>query len=321
MCSALGVTTAKIQPRQTIMWDGKFLQRTKQLLHRSSTNSTLQSSLKTLIKFADYWKNESDHNNTFTVMTKPFPGPSGDKHDFYSLGTYWWPNPNTTNGLPYIRKDGLVNPETFLYDSVPLSQMIMAVKNLSLAYYFTDNVGYCEGAVSFIDTWFLSEGTRMNPTQGLQYAQLIKGVDEGRGIGIIDAKDLAFVFDSALLLTGCYAWEQRRTEDINKSRKEELWKWLQTYCTWLGSSKHASDEFDQLNNHGTWFDVQALSLSLHIGNRSWAKILANNSMVRVGQQVAENGTLPLELSRTRAMHYTWWDLQAFFELSHLVKQV
>ena len=38
---------------------------------------------------------------------------------------------------------GLVNPETFLYDSVPISQMIFAVSNLSLAHYFTGDPRYC----------------------------------------------------------------------------------------------------------------------------------------------------------------------------------
>ena len=120
--------------------------------------------------------------------TNPHFHPKGDKHDFYSLGTYWWPNPNTSSGLPYVRKDGLVNPETEKYDSTPISQMIFAVKNLSLAYYFTGRPKYCDGAVDFIDAWFLDKATRMNPKNGLQYAQLIRGLDEGRGIGIIDAK-------------------------------------------------------------------------------------------------------------------------------------
>lgn len=243
---------------------------------------------------------------------KPEAGPSGDKHDFYSLGTYWWPNPNTSSGLPYVRRDGLVNPETEKYDSTPISQMIFAVKNLSLAYYFTGRPQYCAGAVDFIDAWFLEEATRMNPKSGLQYAQLLRGRDKGRGIGIIDAKDLAFVPDSALLLDGCAAWPAAKAAALRT--------WLEDYVVWLSSSPHAADEFAQVNNHGTWFDVQALSLSLHVGNTSWSKALAGNAMRRVRDQVAANGTLPLELARTRAMHYTWWDMIAFFELAHLAKR-
>src|SRR5690242_13438568 len=35
---------------------------------------------------------------------------SKDKHDYYSLATYFWPNPDTANHCPYIRKDGRWGP-------------------------------------------------------------------------------------------------------------------------------------------------------------------------------------------------------------------
>jgi hypothetical protein len=312
-------------PPQTVMWDGTLLQQTQKTLAASST-SELQPALEHVLSYADYWKDESEHGRTFSVMSKPQAGPSGDKHDFYSLGTYWWPNPNTTDGLPYIRRDGLVNPETNLYDSTPISQMIFAVKNLSLAYYFTGREEYCTGAVDFIDTWFLNAATKMNPKSGLEFAQLLRGRDKGRGIGIIDAKDLAFVPDSAVLLAGCGAWPG--------TKQQELREWLSEYVLWLVSSAHAGDEYSQLNNHGTWFDVQAISLSMHVGNTSWSKSLAKNALSRIQVQVAPvprcskclnatvgfRGALPRELFRTRSMHYTWWDMIAFFELAHLCKQ-
>ena len=39
------------------------------------------------------------------VDGKKLVAPSGDKHDYISVGTYWWPNPDTSDGLPYIRRD------------------------------------------------------------------------------------------------------------------------------------------------------------------------------------------------------------------------
>jgi len=298
-------------PKNTVMWDGASLIQSKSSL--ADPSSDLQPSLKNLVAYANHWRNESIHGNTFSVMSKLEAGPSGDKHDFYSLGTYWWPNPNTSTGLPYIRKDGFVNPETFKYDSVPISQMIFAVSNLSLAYYFTEDATYCAAAVNFIDAWFLDEATKMNPDSGLQYAQLLRGIDEGRGIGIIDAKDLAFVPDSALLLNGCNAW--------TNSKQENLQAWFSAYLKWLLNSAHGADEFARKNNHGTWFDEQALTLSLHVGNDISSQLFANNALSRVDVQIKANGTLPFELSRTRSMHYTWWDLLAFFQLAHATQRV
>ena len=147
----------------------------------------------------------------------------------------------------------------------------------------------------------------MNPHSGLQYAQLTRGLDEGRGIGIIDAKDLAFVADSALLLSPCETWTM--------ARRRALSTWLREYTGWLASSPHATDEYNQANNHGTWFDVQAITLSLHVGNTTWANALARDALRRIRVQIEPNGTMPLELSRTRSMHYTWWNMMAFFELA------
>ena len=47
-----------------------------------------------------------------SVMEKLNTPPSGDKHDYMSLAPYFWPNPDTKDGLPYIRKDGKTNPDS-----------------------------------------------------------------------------------------------------------------------------------------------------------------------------------------------------------------
>jgi len=48
---------------------------------------------------------------TFSVTQKDLTPPSKDKHDYMSIAPYWWPNPSTPNGLPYVRRDGEINPE------------------------------------------------------------------------------------------------------------------------------------------------------------------------------------------------------------------
>ena len=55
----------------------------------------------------------ADHAMTegpFSVMDKQIAPPSGDKHDYMSRATYWWPDPSKPDGLPYIRRDGQTNP-------------------------------------------------------------------------------------------------------------------------------------------------------------------------------------------------------------------
>ncbi len=34
------------------------------------------------------------------VTMRTLRAPSGDPHDYMSMGPYWWPNPDTPDGLP-----------------------------------------------------------------------------------------------------------------------------------------------------------------------------------------------------------------------------
>jgi Alginate lyase len=45
-----------------------------------------------------------------TVVRKQTLPPSGDIHDYLSMAPYWWPNPDTPDGLPWVQRDGDVNP-------------------------------------------------------------------------------------------------------------------------------------------------------------------------------------------------------------------
>jgi hypothetical protein len=69
-----------------------------------------------------------------SIVEKSQIPPSGNKHDFFSLSPYYWPDPNNPKG-PYILKDGHTNPEsTAIPDKQKLSDMTYKVKILSLAY-------------------------------------------------------------------------------------------------------------------------------------------------------------------------------------------
>tara|TARA_B110001452_G_scaffold91867_1_gene75713 strand:+ start:494 stop:1720 length:1227 start_codon:yes stop_codon:yes gene_type:complete len=301
----------------TTLWSLDLLASSRERVQRGE----LQLPLRNLLAHANLWLARSTQTprELFTVTTKPaVPSRSFNcsQHCFYSLGTYWWPNNATADGLPYVRRDGLVNPETFEYDSIPLSQMLFALSNLSLAYYFTRNASFAVGAAAYADVFFLDAATRMDPDVGLEHNQAIPGrgaEDEGRGTGIIDAKDLAFALDSSCLLDGAAAWGEARAAGLRG--------WARNYWGWMNHSAHARDEFASVNNHGTWYGVQALSLALHLGEREAIVFFARDTLRRVAEKVRPNGSLPLELARTRPLHYTWWDLQAFFELAWMARAV
>lgn len=59
--------------------------------------------------------------------------PSGDAHDYTSLPPYWSPNPDTENGLPYVQRDGDVNPTSRRDDARALGRLIRTVETLAVA--------------------------------------------------------------------------------------------------------------------------------------------------------------------------------------------
>lgn len=74
-----------------------------------------------------------------SVMDKTLTGASGDKHDYYTWGPYWWPDSKKPGGLPYIRRDGEVNPESRSgNDYEAFLHTCKAVDTLGLAYCFLE---------------------------------------------------------------------------------------------------------------------------------------------------------------------------------------
>jgi hypothetical protein len=248
----------------------------------------------------------------FSVMDKPFVPPSGDKHDYMSLGPYWWPDPNQPDGLPYIRRDGEVNPDGDAYDRKPLGQMTSAVETLALAYYLTSHAPYAEHAARLLRVWFLDEATRMNPH--LEYGQAIPGRTQGRGIGIIDTAQLARLVDAVGLLGGSQAW--------TPADQRGLESWFGQYLQWLRESRHGRDEDRTTNNHATWYDVQVAAFALFVGQQQIAReVLQQVPARRIATQIEADGRQPLELARTRSWDYSVMNLRGMFELAMLGRHV
>jgi hypothetical protein len=83
-----------------------------------------------------------------SIVEKSQTPPSGNKHDFFSLSPYYWPDPNNPKG-PYILKDGQTNPEsTAIPDKQKLSDM-------TLAYHYTNDNKYASKAIEIMQIWLL----------------------------------------------------------------------------------------------------------------------------------------------------------------------
>jgi len=247
-----------------------------------------------------------------SVMEKKNDPPSGDRHDYMSLAPYHWSDPSKPNGLPYIRKDGQTNPETKDYkDKEYLPALCEHVHVLALAYYFSGDKVYAEHAAKLLRVWFLDTATRMNPN--LNFGQAIKGVNTGRGAGIIDTRHLIKVIDAIGLLQDSKYWT---TTD-----QKGMQKWMADFLEWMQTSKNGMDEMKTENNHGAWYDALRLSLALFTENKELAKKIVLNAATRLDRQMDNEGKFPKEMERTISLHYTVFAMEAFFTIAQMAEKI
>jgi hypothetical protein len=248
-----------------------------------------------------------------SVTLKSIKPPSGDKHDYMSLAPYWWPDPAKPNGLPYIRRDGQVNPEIEqVQDHKNMNRVISAVHTLALAYYFFQEEAYAAHATELLRTWFLNPETRMNPN--LEFAQGVRGFNTGRGTGLIETRDVNRLVDAIGLLSGSKSWTA-----VDQKGMEE---WCARFLDWMMHSQNGKDEAAAKNNHGSYYDVQVASLALFTGKTEIARsVLRAVGGKRVAMQIELDGRQPLELERTKALGYSVMNLAGLFELGLLGEDV
>tara|TARA_R110002049_G_scaffold240172_2_gene413546 strand:- start:4489 stop:5757 length:1269 start_codon:yes stop_codon:yes gene_type:complete len=258
--------------------------------------------------------NKALREGPFSVVNKTQTPVSGDKHDYLSLGPYWWPDPEKEDGLPWVRRDGEVNPLTRgdNVDEPRKNNMFGNVNKLSLAYFFSDDEKYAIKLIELLEVWFLNPETKMNPN--LNFAQGIPGKNTGRGIGIIEFGGISNVINAIEIL------ELNNT--LEDSTSKALRNWMTHYLDWLQTSEFGIFEKNTKNNHATHYDVQVAGLLLFLNrNEEAKKLLESVKTQRIQTQIEPDGKQPHELARTKSLSYSTMNLGGFVQLAYLGKKV
>jgi hypothetical protein len=236
-----------------------------------------------------------------SVMQKQGLAPSGDKHDFYSLSIYDWPDPEHPDG-PYVHHDGRRNPESDgpKYDKHAWGLLVSSVSDLAEAWALSRDPRYAVKAGRLLRVWFLDPDTRMNPN--LDFGQVQPGHGKQHN-GIIDTADLPRLLDGIALLSSSPALARKEQTDLDA--------WMSSYLDWLISSPPGRQECAAKNNRGVWYDAQVAALAIFIGQPDRLRACLERTRERLRAQVAEDGSLPAELTRTKSFHYSVYDLRAF----------
>jgi hypothetical protein len=222
---------------------------------------------------------------------------AGGLHDFFSEGDYWWPDTKNPGG-PYIRRDGFTNPGNFVKHRDALMRLSVMAPALAAAWRLTKEKRYAAHFAKHLRAWFVDEATKMNPN--LNYAQAISGVTPGRGIGVIDTLQLVEVVRAARLL------EVER--GISAADADAVRAWFAAYVNWMSTSKNGTDEEHEKNNHGTCWIMQVAEFSQFAKRADLTALCIQRFKTTiVPDQIAKDGSLPLELARTKPYSYSLFD--------------
>ncbi|CAN5527598.1 alginate lyase family protein [soil metagenome] len=243
-----------------------------------------------------------------TITAYSSPRSAGGKHDFFSEGDYWWPDPANPGG-PYIQRDGLTNPDNFVAHRLAMIRLSQVIGALASAFQLTGDLQYVRHAFKHLNAWFINPDTRMNPA--LPYAQAISGKVAGRSIGIIDTIQLMEVAQ------GLRSMENAK--GVNRQDITAIKQWFADYIDWLMTHPYGKEEMAAKNNHGTCWVMQVAAFARLTGNQTVLDFCSSRyKTVLLPNQLAADGSFPLEKSRTKPYGYSLFNLDAMTTICQIL---
>ena len=241
-----------------------------------------------------------------TVTAAFCPRSAGGRHDFFSEADYFWPDPKNPDG-PYIDRDGMTNPNNFVEHRKAMIRLSKIIGALASAYKLTGDKRYVKQAVIHLRAWFIDTATLMNPN--LQFAQAVKGKFTGRNYGIIDSIHLMEVAQGVIVMES--AMDAETTAAIKQ--------WFAEYINWLMTSKPGIQEKLTKNNHSTCWAMQVASFAKLCNNEAVLDSMrVRFKTVLLPDQMAADGSFPLETARTKPYGYSIFNLDAMVMLCQIL---
>jgi hypothetical protein len=283
----------------------------------------------------------------FSVMNKTRLPPSGDRHDYMSVGAYWWacsargpqacscnathcatasPACNVTTGLPWVSCDGHADrPAMNSLDQPQLAGLASAVGALAQGYYWTREEALAQRAAELVRAWFLDPATSMNPN--LNFGQAFPGVQSNGSFSGLIETDGSFieVLDAVALLqapapcgargapcAGSPAW--------TPADAAALRAWLAQWSAWLAASPFSATALSFYNNHNTWLRGAWFLVAAWLGDTPRAAALLRGALggephAPICDQIGAGGELPAEEARVNSIGYVLMDVAGLLNLA------
>jgi hypothetical protein len=195
----------------------------------------------------------------------------------------------------------MTNPDNFTAHRHAMIRLSRLVGSLASAWLITGKEAYRQQALLHCKAWFVDKATRMNPH--LLFAQAIKGRATGRGIGIIDTIQLIEVVQALVRMDTVSGADRELIDQIRK--------WFEAYLQWLTTHQYGKDEMNAANNHGTCWVMQVAAFARFTNNQQLLQFCSDRyKNILLPNQMAADGSFPLEIKRTKPYGYALFNLDA-----------
>ncbi len=273
------------------------------LVQKSSIEKAAEAVLKKQVLAEAAWAMKQE---PITITASFCIRSAGGRHDFFSEADYFWPDPKNPDG-PYIDRDGMTNPDNFVEHRKAMIRFSKIIGALASAYKLTGDEKYVSRAVIHLKAWFVDPQTLMNPN--LLFAQAVKGKFTGRNYGIIDSIHLMEVAQGVIVME----------KAIGNETANGIKSWFTAYVNWLMTSKPGIQEKLTKNNHSTCWAMQVASFAKLCDNQAVLDSMRTRyKTVLLPDQMATNGSFPLEMSRTKPYGYSIFNLDAMTMLCQIL---
>ena len=242
------------------------------------------------------------------VTNKKEVPPSNDMHDYLSYAPYKWPDTLKKDGLPWVTRDGVINPVFYSSDTDfnRTATFFEVIEVLSWAYYFSEDIRFAEKAIALIKTWYLNSETKVNPN--INFGQRVPGAADGRKAGVQEWCNQSSVVTALQI----FEVEGLLATDV----KIGMQLWFEEYLTWLTTNPMAIEAGFTRQNHANHYNYQVVGLMMFLGKNDAAKKAVEEAKQnRIADQISPNGKQPRELGRTRSVHYASLNLWSMTELA------
>jgi hypothetical protein len=193
-------------------------------------------------------------------------------------------------------------------DYLRLKAMFGALSNLSMAYYFSDDIKYAEKARAIIRIWFINEATRVNPN--INFGQGIPGEVDGRRAGFIEWRSISAVINTIQILSANDLFSLDEIQVLNA--------WIAEYYHWIKTNPMGIENDNGLQNHSTCYDYQMVGLARYLGLDEEARVRLESAKIkRIKTQIEPDGSQPREIGRTKSIHYSTMNLRVMSFVAEL----